>query len=229
MDKVLIVSMGVEGGGMHVYGCRTDGVWSFWSESSSMGLDENDEEMWRNSSSDPVPELSTALGNRWWRMHPIEIHPEFAAQLRQEYEQCRGASSEQERPRTHNRWENLFRTVENRPVESAFVTPRSFKREKFPISTYVAGTHYIEGLEKLEPKMEINDELDLFREPDNSYDPKAIVIKNSSGIKLGYIPRAHNAALSRLMDDGRLLFARIASKSLFGKWVDIEIKVYLHE
>ena len=47
MDKVAIVEMGVEGGGITIYGSQSDGVWSFWTEGSSMDLDDNDEEVWR--------------------------------------------------------------------------------------------------------------------------------------------------------------------------------------
>src|SRR5262249_5475478 len=95
MDKVVIVGMGVEGGGVTIYGRRTDGVWSFWQEGSSMDLDENDDEVWRGWSSDPVSDLSAALPGKWWMMYPTEVHPEFVTQLRREYERCCGASGEQ--------------------------------------------------------------------------------------------------------------------------------------
>ena len=107
--------------------------------------------------------------------------------------------------------------------------PKPFARDIFLFDTYVAGTGYVEGIEDLEPHMHIDDKLDFFREPDNPYDAKAIVIKNADGAKIGYIPKADNAIFSRLMDAGKLLFARIASKEMSGNWLKIEIKVYLHE
>jgi len=48
-------------------------------------------------------------------------------------------------------------------------------------------------------------------------------------VKIGYIPKADNAIFARLMDAGKLLFARIASKEKSGTWLKIAIKVYLHE
>jgi hypothetical protein len=45
MDKVLIAEMGVEGDGITIYGSQSDGVWSLWTESTSMDLDENDDEV----------------------------------------------------------------------------------------------------------------------------------------------------------------------------------------
>ena len=81
----------------------------------------------------------------------------------------------------------------------------------------------------MEPHLHIDEKLDFFREPDNPYDSKAIVIKTVGGVKIGYVPKADNAIFSRLMDAGKLLFARIVSKEMSGKWLEIAIKVYLHE
>jgi hypothetical protein len=88
MDKIRIVSMGIEGGGETIYAQKVDGMWSFWSEVSAMDLDKNDDEIWRGFSSDPVPTLSEILDGIWWKMYPIEINPEFREQLRQEYKRC---------------------------------------------------------------------------------------------------------------------------------------------
>jgi hypothetical protein len=107
--------------------------------------------------------------------------------------------------------------------------PKPFARDIFLFDTYVAGTGYVEGIEDLEPHLHIDDKLDFFREPDNPHDARAIVVKNADGSKIGYIPKADNTIFSRLMDAGKLLFARIASKEMSGNWLNIEIKVYLHE
>lgn len=84
MDNVVIVKIGVEGGGVTIYGRQTDGVWSLWNEGVSMYFDENDEENWRCWSSDPVSELSELLPKEWWQMSPTKVHPEFVAPLRRE-------------------------------------------------------------------------------------------------------------------------------------------------
>jgi len=107
--------------------------------------------------------------------------------------------------------------------------PKPFERDIFLFDTHVAGTSYIEGIEDLEPHLLIDDKLDFFREPDNPYDKKAIVIKNADGVKIGYVPKEDNAIFSRLMDAGKLIFARITSKETTGKWLKITIKVLLHE
>ena len=107
--------------------------------------------------------------------------------------------------------------------------PKPFEKDIFLFDTHVAGTSYVAGIQELGPHLNVNDRLGFFREPENLHDPKAIVVKNADGVKIGYVPRADNAIFSRLMDAGKLLFARITKKELRGKWLKIEIKVFLHE
>ena len=107
--------------------------------------------------------------------------------------------------------------------------PKPFEKDIFLFDTYVAGTTHIEGIEELAEHLNIDDRLDFFREPDNPYDKKAIVIKTVNGVKVGYVPRADNVVFSRLMDAGKLLFGKISHKEIKGKWVKIDIKLYLHE
>lgn len=107
--------------------------------------------------------------------------------------------------------------------------PKPFEKDIFLFDSRVAGTSFIEGIEELEPHLNIDDRLDFFREPDNKYDPKAIVIKNTDGVKIGYVPREDNVIFSRLMDAGKLLFGKITDKEMKGSWLKINIKIYLHE
>lgn len=107
--------------------------------------------------------------------------------------------------------------------------PKPFEKDIFLFDSHVAGTSFIEGIEELEPHLNVGDRLDFFREPDNKYDPKAIVIKNTDGVKIGYVPREDNVIFSRLMDAGKLLFGKITYKEMKGTWLKINIKIFLHE
>ena len=107
--------------------------------------------------------------------------------------------------------------------------PMPFERDIFLFDTYVAGTSYVDGIEDLEPHISEGDKLDFFREPNNAYDDKAIVIRNADGVKLGYVPQRDNIVFSRLMDAGKLLFGRITTKKWRDGWLKINIKIYLHE
>lgn len=107
--------------------------------------------------------------------------------------------------------------------------PKPFERDIFLFESYVAGTSYIEGIEELEPHLNIDDKLNFYREPDNPHDKEAIVIKNTDGVKIGYVPKNDNVIFARLMDAGKLIFGKIISKEKQGKWLKIKINIYLRE
>ncbi|MDI9369342.1 MAG: restriction endonuclease [Synergistaceae bacterium] len=106
---------------------------------------------------------------------------------------------------------------------------KPFERDIFLFDTHVAGTSHVEGIEELAPHLNEGDRLNFFREPDNPHDSRAIVVRNSDGVKIGYVPKADNAVFSRLMDAGKLLFGRIAGKQMQGSWLKIDMQVFLHE
>ena len=58
------------------------------------------------------------------------------------------------------------------------------------------------------PELRVGDGLQLARERDNPYDANAVRVE-WRGRKLGYVPRAQNAALAWAMDRGDTLSARI--------------------
>ncbi len=58
------------------------------------------------------------------------------------------------------------------------------------------------------PELRIGDGLRLAREPDNPHDPNAVRVE-WRGHKLGYVPRAENAALAWAMDRGEAVSARV--------------------
>ncbi|MDD6539928.1 MAG: HIRAN domain-containing protein [Firmicutes bacterium] len=109
------------------------------------------------------------------------------------------------------------------------VIPKPFEQEIFLFSTYVAGTTHVENIDALEQDLDKGVRLDFFREPNNKYDSRAIVIKTQGGDKIGYVPKQDNVIFARLMDAGKLLFGKIESKEKKGSWLKINIKVYLQE
>ena len=89
MSHIIIAKMGIEGGGCTIYGQQVDGVWSFWQGRTSMALDENDDEVWRQWQSEPVANLLDALPKTWWRMSIYRVYPDFKQQLREAFDQHR--------------------------------------------------------------------------------------------------------------------------------------------
>ena len=106
---------------------------------------------------------------------------------------------------------------------------KPFQQEIFLIEVHIAGTTHIENIDELEPKLVEGVEVSFFREPNNKYDDKAIVVKDKDGNKLGYVPRANNEILSRLMDAGKLVYGKVKSKEKIDSWVKIEMEVYLKD
>jgi hypothetical protein len=103
-----------------------------------------------------------------------------------------------------------------------------FAREIMLVEAHIAGTSYRE-LKDVEPTLVAGALLVLKREPANPHDPLAITIFSEAGQQLGYVPRAKNEALARLMDAGKLLFARLESKSWQGDWLKVEVRIYLRD
>jgi HIRAN domain len=75
-------------------------------------------------------------------------------------------------------------------------------------SSPLAGFNYHQASEVWQ-RMRIGDALTLEREPDNVHDARAISVQ-WRGHKLGYVPRAQNAALAWAMDRGESLDARVS-------------------
>ena len=75
-------------------------------------------------------------------------------------------------------------------------------------SSPLAGFRYAEAA-AVWPQLSTGDALDLVREPDNPHDANAVRVE-WRGRKLGYVPRAENAALAWAMDRGERVTARIS-------------------
>ena len=72
----------------------------------------------------------------------------------------------------------------------------------------IAGLAYYD-YQRLARSLGVDTGVALQREPANPHDPRAIAVLTVDGAKLGYVPRADNAALASLMDAGYALQAEI--------------------
>jgi hypothetical protein len=75
-------------------------------------LDENDNEISRSWSSEPVSSLDLVVPKDWLMFHPAEVHPEFLAWFRDAYEQARASLPEDLRrsqdEHRHKRWSEIL-------------------------------------------------------------------------------------------------------------------------
>ena len=106
---------------------------------------------------------------------------------------------------------------------------KPFERDILLFDTVVAGTSHVDGILEIASGLTEGDRLEFVREPENTYDDKAIRVETADQVKIGYVPREDNIVFSRLMDAGKLLFGKVSSLIVHGKWVRIEMGIYLHE
>ena len=108
-------------------------------------------------------------------------------------------------------------------------TSKPYSEDVFLLTSPVAGTTHVAGIEELEPFLRPGDRLELIRIPDNPSDPNAIKIYTRDRVKVGYVPRKDNPILARLMDAGKLLYAVIRDKRWQGDWLQLWIDIYMTE
>ncbi len=72
---------------------------------------------------------------------------------------------------------------------------------------YIAGYFFYEG-QNIESDLNVNDALELVREPENEYDDHAVAIYHGRN-KLGYIPRYCNQIPAEIIDNKIKLYSRI--------------------
>jgi hypothetical protein len=103
-----------------------------------------------------------------------------------------------------------------------------FTRETVLVECHIAGLNN-HSARTVDKTLTPGTRLTLKREPDNRHDNFAIMILTETGQPLGYVPRAKNEILARLMDAGKQLFAKLESKSWQGEWLKAETSIYLRD
>jgi len=103
-----------------------------------------------------------------------------------------------------------------------------FAREIMLVECQIAGTSH-RDLKAIAPAIIPGKLLVLRREPENKFDDLAIMILDENGNHVGYIPRIKNEALARLMDAGKILFARLETMAWHGDWLSAEVRVFLRD
>ena len=104
----------------------------------------------------------------------------------------------------------------------------AFDEDILALESIVAGTSYL-NLSKTEREIALGQTvLSLVREPENKFDQFAVKVL-FNGQKLGYIPRSKNQTIARLMDVGKQFYAKVTHKEWEGKWLRMDLQVYLKE
>ncbi len=106
--------------------------------------------------------------------------------------------------------------------------PLPFQRDILILEIHIAGTSYRENIAQIEPSLETGQMFQMVREPENQYDCWAIAIYLND-YKLGYVPRAQNEIIARLMDAGKLFYSKLISKKWKDDWLCLETDIYLKD
>lgn len=92
----------------------------------------------------------------------------------------------------------------------------------------VAGTTFCKELDK-EDEDFIKDGMTLLmKREDNKHDKNAIALYVDE-IKIGYVPKAQNTVLAKLMDGGKLLVSRVKDAEYKEGWKKIDAKIWMVE
>lgn len=108
-----------------------------------------------------------------------------------------------------------------------FSTP--FAREILLLECHIAGTTYRENIAEIAENLKSGADLRLQREPENKFDPSAIAVYDSENRILGYVPRAKNEVLARLLEAGKNLSARLVAKDTLDDWTRLNVEIFLHD
>ncbi len=113
-------------------------------------------------------------------------------------------------------------------VSGGSITFKAFEEDILALESIVAGTSYL-NLKEIEKEIIPKEtELILKREPDNKFDKFAIKVLYKNN-KLGYIPKSKNQTIARLMDVGKQFYAKVATKEWEGKWLRMDLEVFLKD
>ena len=113
-------------------------------------------------------------------------------------------------------------------LNSNAIIIRAFDEDILALESIVAGTSY-NNLTEIEKEIKPNEtQLALVREPKNKYDTFAVKVLFKDH-KLGYIPRDKNQTIARLMDAGKQFYAQTTKKEWEGKWLRMDLKVFLKD
>jgi hypothetical protein len=100
-------------------------------------------------------------------------------------------------------------------------------REILVLECIVAGTSF-RNLSEVEESLKCEVKIEVRREQGNGYDEFAVALFYEDN-KIGYLPRAKNETIARLLDVGKQFYAVLAAKEKEGNWLRLDIKVYLKD
>jgi len=113
--------------------------------------------------------------------------------------------------------------------KGGLVIGKPYSRQIYLLSASVAGSYYVDNIHDLIDKIKVDARLRFVREPDNRYDELAILVKDTNGNKLGYVPREKNPILARLMDAGKMIYGTVKALNNDDSFINIEMEIFMDD
>lgn len=113
--------------------------------------------------------------------------------------------------------------------------PVPFCRDILLMQTMINGAMHVEDIHARAAALQEGAIVRLVLEPDNPADPRAILVRDPDGHKIGYIPRVKNEVLYHLLDAGKCLYGVVVGGDIGehldeeDTWVEIYIEVYMKD
>lgn len=111
-----------------------------------------------------------------------------------------------------------------------------FMREIFLKRQVIVGTRFQGGSDQLVENLKKGSRITFLREPDNEFDPNAVMALDEQGRKLGYIPRRENEMIGALMAAGKYFYGIITDppetddyygrKTPLSIWMDLYMREF---
>lgn len=90
-----------------------------------------------------------------------------------------------------------------------------------PLFDFAIAGGWYHGLKDVCDKLSIGERLTLKHEPDNPYDCNAVAVCRTDGLMLGYVPRAANEPIARLLQQAAQIDAVVVERLNFNRAADI--------
>jgi hypothetical protein len=104
-------------------------------------------------------------------------------------------------------------------LAAALAAPGAVFARRMPLRLFdfaIAGGWY-HGLKDVRETLAVGETLMLRAEPENPHDRNAVAVHRGDGPMLGYVPRAANAPVARLLAAGRKIEARVVGRIAVGR------------
>ena len=106
---------------------------------------------------------------------------------------------------------------------------RPFKREIFLKKCQVDGVVEIDDVLAKVEGISVGDIITLRRRVKNGVEPHTVALESGNGEEIGFVPKADREIVANLLDAGKKIVAKLASKSVEGHWLNMRVGLYLED